>query len=128
MRIVGEAGQIYRGYTNGDHGIDGEIEFKDHLGRASGQRLYLQLKSGDSYLAERQRDGADIFRIKKDRWTDYWQQQAYPVMLVIRTSDGDIRWMNVTEYLQDKSSGGIRPKQVEFTGERFDVASLLRWR
>lgn len=49
-------------------------------------------------------------------------------MLVIRTSDGDIRWMNVTEYLQDKSSGGIRPKQVEFTGERFDVASLLRWR
>ena len=27
--IVAEAGQIYRGYTNSDHGIDGEIEFKD---------------------------------------------------------------------------------------------------
>ena len=26
--IVAEAGQIYRGYTNSDHGIDGEIEFK----------------------------------------------------------------------------------------------------
>jgi len=25
--IVAEAGQIYRGYTNSDHGIDGEIEF-----------------------------------------------------------------------------------------------------
>ena len=27
--IAGEAGQIYRGITNSDHGIDGEIEFKD---------------------------------------------------------------------------------------------------
>jgi hypothetical protein len=37
--IVAEAGQIYRGYTNSDHGIDGEIEFKDDQGRASGKRL-----------------------------------------------------------------------------------------
>ena len=48
--IVAEAGQIYRGYTNSDHGIDGEIEFKDDQGRATGKRLYVQLKSGDSYL------------------------------------------------------------------------------
>ena len=34
--IVAEAGQIYRGYTNSDHGIDGEIEFKDDQDRASG--------------------------------------------------------------------------------------------
>jgi hypothetical protein len=33
--IVAEAGQIYRGYTNSDHGIDGEIE------RARGQFLLL---------------------------------------------------------------------------------------
>jgi hypothetical protein len=37
--IVAEARQIYRGYTNSDHGIDGEIEFKDDQGRASGKRL-----------------------------------------------------------------------------------------
>jgi hypothetical protein len=37
--IAAEAGQIYRGYTNSDHGIDGEIEFKDDQGRASGMRL-----------------------------------------------------------------------------------------
>jgi hypothetical protein len=36
--ITGEAGQIYRGYTNSDHGIDGEIEFKDDKGRATGKR------------------------------------------------------------------------------------------
>ena len=31
--IAGEAGQIYRQYTNSDHGIDGEIEFKKDEGR-----------------------------------------------------------------------------------------------
>jgi hypothetical protein len=43
--------------ANSDHGIDGEIEFKDDQGRATGKRLYPQLKSGDSYLTKRKRDG-----------------------------------------------------------------------
>jgi len=122
--IAGEAGQIYRQYTNSDHGIDGEIEFKDYEGKASGQRLYLQLKSGDSYLYTRKEDGAEIFTIKKERWVDYWQKQAYPVMLVIRTSDGQIRWMNISEYLQ-QSKG---KKQVVFNGEPFTALHVTRLR
>jgi GTPase SAR1 family protein len=126
--IVAEAGQIYRGYTNSDHGIDGEIEFKDDQGRASGNRLYLQLKSGDSYLKKRARDGAEVFYIKNDRWADYWQQQAYSVMLVIRSSDGEIRWMEITDYLKRESKNKKRVKQIVFDGERFDVMSVRRWR
>jgi len=126
--IAGEAGQIYRQYPNSDHGIDGEIEFKDFDGRASGQRLYLQLKSGDSYLSERKRDGAEIFKIKKERWVEYWQQQAYPVMLVIRTSGGEIRWMNVTEYLKRHSRGGKQVKQIVFQGEPFTAPNLQKIR
>jgi small GTP-binding protein len=127
--IVAEAGQIYRGYTNSDHGIDGEIEFKDDQGRASGNRLYLQLKSGDSYLTERHRDKAEVFQIKNPRWADYWRQQAYTVMLVIRTSDGHIRWMDVTAYLKRESGAGKKPlKQIVFDGERFDMMSVRRWR
>jgi hypothetical protein len=126
--IVAEAGQIYRGYTNSDHGIDGEIEFKDNRGHASGERLYVQLKSGDSYLVKRQRDGAEVFQIKNPRWADYWQQQAYVVMLVIRTSDGEIRWMDISSYLKRESSSGKTVKQVVFVGERFDVMSVRRWR
>ena len=127
--IAGEAGQIYRGYTNSDHGIDGEIEFKDREGKASGKRLYLQLKSGDSYLKKRKRDGAEIFRIKEARWADYWRQQAYPVMLVIRTSDGEIRWMDVSGYLAEegqRSDGQV--KQIVFEGEPFTAMTLRRWR
>ncbi len=126
--IAGEAGQIYRQYTNSDHGIDGEIEFKDYDGRASGKRVYLQLKSGDSYLHKRKVDGAEIFTIKKGRWAAYWQQQAYPVMLVIRTSDGKIRWMNVTDYLRHHSEGGRRVKQIVFDGEAMTALNLQRMR
>jgi hypothetical protein len=127
--IVAEAGQIYRGYTNSDHGIDGEIEFKDTRGRASGKRLYVQLKSGDSYLKKRKRDDAEMFEIKNPRWADYWRQQAYPVMLVIRTSDGEIRWMDVSAYLKRETDPGqMKAKQVVFDGERFDAAGVHRWR
>lgn|GEM_PF-3407194 len=56
-----------RRYTNSDHRIDGEIEFKDDQGRASRKRLYVQLKSGDSYLKQRERDGAEVFQIKNSR-------------------------------------------------------------
>ncbi|MEP7339006.1 MAG: DUF4365 domain-containing protein [Acidobacteriota bacterium] len=123
--ITGEAGQIYRGYTNSDHGIDGEIEFKDDQGRATGKRLYLQLKSGDSYLTTRKRDGAEVFQIKNARWADYCQQQAYPLLLVVRNSDGEIRWMDVSAYLK----AAQQPvKQIVFAGERFDVMSVRRWR
>jgi hypothetical protein len=126
--IVAEAGQIYRGYTNSDHGVDGEIEFKDSHGRASGRRLYVQLKSGDSYLKKRQSDGAEVFQIKNPRWADYWRRQAYPVMLVIRTSDGGIRWMDVSAYLERESARGTPVRQIVFDGERFDAVGVSRWR
>jgi hypothetical protein len=48
----------------------------------------------------RQCDNAEIFTIENQRHAVYWQQQAYPVMLVIRTSDGTIRYTNIPEYLQ----------------------------
>jgi GTPase SAR1 family protein len=123
--IAGEAGQIYRQYTNSDHGIDGEIEFKNDKGQASGQRLYLQLKSGDSYLSHRRRDDVEVFNIRKERWAEYWLSQSYPVMLVIRTSDGKIRWMNVTNYLQIH---GKDTKQIVFEGEPFTAPNVAKLR
>ena len=49
----GEANQIFRPVTMFDYGIDGEVEFKDNDGKASGKRIYIQLKSGNSYLRTR---------------------------------------------------------------------------
>jgi hypothetical protein len=50
ISTVALAGQISREFNVSDHGIDMEIEFKDDGGKATGRKLYLQLKSGDSYL------------------------------------------------------------------------------
>lgn len=130
---AGEAGQIWRPTTFGDWGIDGEIEFKDHRGRATGRRVYLQLKSGNSYLETRKKDGAEIFRIKSDRHADYWQSQAYPVWLVVRTTDGrsgdSIRWMDLSAYLRRESQGRKSPlKQVEFRGEPLTARTLMALR
>lgn len=110
-----------------DWGIDGEIEFKNNQGEASGRRVYLQLKSGDSYL-EARKDGREVFKIKKPRHAEYWTSQEYPVMLVIRTSDGQIRWMNVTDYLVKLKGQDKAVKQIVFDGEPFTAASLWRMR
>ena len=59
------------------------------------------------------------------RHAKYWQSQAYPVMLVIRTTDGEIRWMNITDYFKDK---GPETKQIEFEGEPFSEESLRKLR
>ena len=121
--IVGEAGHIFRQISNSDWGIDGEIEFKNDEGKASGRRLYLQLKSGDSYLYQRRSDGKEIFQIRNPRHAEYWQAHEYPVMLVIRTSDGEIRWMNVTKYLRKHGSA---TKRIVFEGEPFTAIKVAK--
>ena len=129
ISTVALAGQISREFNVSDHGIDMEVEFKLDAGEATGQKVYLQLKSGDSYLTKRKSDGAEIFRIEKARHANYWRDQAFPVLLVIRSSEGDIRWMDVRTYLKREGNDGKKPvKQIVFEGERFDVMSVRRWR
>ena len=73
--------------------------------------------------------GFDRFQIKNPCWGDYWQQQAYAVMWVIRTSEGEVRWMEVRDWLKRARENGKNPvKQIVFEGERFDVMSVRRWR
>ena len=126
MMEVARAGHIFREVQISDWGIDGEIEFKDKDGKASGERVFVQLKSGDSYLRDRKRDQKEIFTIKNKRHIEYWQQHQYPVMLVIRKND-EVRWMDVSQYLKDRAASGEKNlKQVEFTGEPFNEFTLER--
>jgi hypothetical protein len=125
ISTVALAGQLSREFNVSDHGIDMEIEFKWDDGEASGRKVYLQLKSGDSYLRERKRDGAEVFTIKYERHARYWMAQAFPVLLVIRNADGEIRWMEVRDWLKHESNNGKKPvQQIVFEGERLDVMSV----
>jgi hypothetical protein len=55
--------------------------------------------------------------------------QAFPLLLVIRTSDGEVRWMEVREWLKRATENGKKKvTQIVFEGERFNVMSVRRWR
>ena len=69
-----------------------------------------------------------MFRIKNPRWADYWQQQAYAVMAAIRTSDGEISWIDLSACLKRESAGWKTVRQIVFAGERFDAVSVQNWR
>jgi Domain of unknown function (DUF4365) len=129
ISTVALAGQLSREFNMSDHGIDMEIEFKSDAGEATGRKVYLQLKSGDSYLRQRKGDGAETFKIKDERHARYWMAQKFPVLLVIRNSEGEVRWMEVRDWLKHASDNGKKPvKQIVFEGERFDVMSVRGWR
>jgi hypothetical protein len=120
-----------------------ELEFTTDEGQGTGERLYLQLKAGNSHLHTRKTDGAEIFAIKEQRWVDYWLKQPHPVMLVIGTfAEEDertvgreklefaaVRWMEISSYLRRESQDGKQPvKQIVFQGERLDMTSVRKWR
>lgn len=131
MAIAGEANQIFRPVTMFDHGIDGEVEFKDNEGKASGKKIYVQLKSGNSYLRTRKGDGSEVFDVRNERHLDYWINQPVDVYLVIRQKDErsneeTIRWMNVTRYLKARTDKQSR--QIIFAGEKLDMTEVWKVR
>jgi len=131
MAIAGEANQIFRPVTIFDHGIDGEVEFKDNDGKASGKKIYVQLKSGNSYLRTRKGDGSEVFDVTNDRHLEYWISQPVDVYLVIRQKDemrGEetIRWMNITRYLKERQDKQSR--QIIFVGEKLDMEAVWKVR
>ena len=131
MAIAGEANQIFRPVTMFDYGIDGEMEFKDNDGKASGKKIYIQLKSGNSYLRNRKADGNEIFDVNNERHLEYWVNQPVDVYLVIRQQDersGEttIRWMNVSRYLKERENKASR--QIVFKGEKLDAPAVWRVR
>jgi small GTP-binding protein len=126
-----------------DEGLDMEVEFTDDEGRGTGKRVFLQLKAGNSHLERRASDGAEIFRIKKASWVDYWMKQDCPVLLVIGTFPeeadelrgqgkerfADVRWMEISELLRRETMRGTWPvRQIIFDGERLDALSVRRLR
>jgi hypothetical protein len=70
------------------------------------------------------KDGTEVFKIKKENHIQYWREKKYPVMLVVRTSDRRIRWMDVRAYLRREHEAGREVKQIVFNGEPFTADSL----
>lgn len=131
MAITGEANQIFRPVTMLEYGIDGEVEFRDNDGKASGKRIYVQLKSGNSYLRTRKAGESEVFDVNDERHLEYWRSQPVDVYLVVRqkgerNGEGTIRWMNVTRYL--KGRRGKQSRHIVFDGEKLDASAVWKVR
>ncbi len=131
MAVCGEANQVYRPVSMFDYGIDGEVEFRGNDGQPSGKKIYVQLKSGNSYLRTRKSDGREVFDVKNDRHLEYWINQPVDVYLVVRQTDErtakeTIRWMNVTRYLKDREDK--KSRQIVFQGEALTMEAVWRLR
>jgi GTPase SAR1 family protein len=131
MAVCGEANQVFRPVSMFDYGIDGEVEFRDNGGQPSGKKIYVQLKSGNSYLRTRRSDGKEVFDVKNDRHLEYWTSQPVDVYLVIRQTDErtnveTIRWMNATHYLKNRENK--KSRQIIFDGEALTMQALWKLR
>ena len=128
MSIVASADQIFRSINVRDEGVDAEIEFNNDKGRGTRIKLDLQLKSGDSHL--RRPKGREVFPMK-GHYERYWHEDgSVPVYLLIRTSDGVIRYMNATTAIRNaqRKSTGRKVSQIDFAGEVFDKDAVLALR
>jgi WD40 repeat protein len=129
MALVGAADQIYRIQAEPDEGVDGEIEFRDGKKKATGITFRVQLKSGDSHLKPR-KDGTAVFAMKK-HYAGYWAGKGkVPVLLIIRSSEGRLRYIDATKAIHTarKKSPGKAVTQLVFIGEDFNKEAVLKLR
>lgn len=71
---------IWRETTNGDVGIDGQLEYVT-AGRATGQTVAVQIKSGTSYFQHADQAGWKFY--PEDKHRAYWERFPLPVILIL---------------------------------------------
>src|SRR5690349_21713482 len=71
-------GYIFRETSNGDVGIDGQIEQVNEKGEATGKIVAAQIKSGNSYLVDK---GDYFWFYPQEKHRNYWCVFPLPVIL-----------------------------------------------
>jgi len=103
MATCGEANQIFRSLALSEHGIDGEVIFKDDNGEVSDNKIYVLLRSWE-HFQEAQGGYPERHWVKDVSHLEFWAAQSIDIYLVLRqntdTNKQVIRWMNLTRYLK----------------------------
>ena len=69
--MLAQANQIFCPVTRFDCGIDGEDEFKDSDGKASGKKMVVPLKNADQCSRTHKDDGSEVFDVTNERHLQY---------------------------------------------------------
>ena len=101
-----EMGQIWRETPMVDVGIDGQLEYVDPRGHATGQMLAVQVKSGQSFF---EHEEASCFKhYIADKHRAYWERFPLPVILILHhPSFGRSHWVDARQVLRTPSSAQL---------------------
>ncbi|WP_051691650.1 DUF4365 domain-containing protein [Pedobacter borealis] len=92
-------GYVFRETSNGDIGIDGQIEHVNDGGEATGKIVGAQIKSGNSYLVDK---GNHFAFYPHEKHKNYWSVFPLPVILfVFYPNDGKIYFTDVRYQLNN---------------------------
>jgi hypothetical protein len=102
---IADLGLIWRETSNSDVGIDGQVEFVDTDGRATGIIVAVQIKSGESFIK-----GTDeaIVYYPSSKHANYWREFPVPVLLVIHDpATRTICWTDARQQLRSAPTGDV---------------------
>jgi Domain of unknown function (DUF4365) len=94
--------QIWRETGTGDVGIDGQLEFVNSNGFATGRTLAVQVKAGPSFFRHESATGWKFYPEAKHR--NYWEQFPLPVLLILHNTDTGVTfWTDARQALRTPS-------------------------
>ena len=102
-----------------DVGIDGQVEYVDEDGLATGRLILIQVKSGPSYFA-RQKDGSVMYR-PSQKHLHYWERAPVPVILILHNPErGETIWVDARRQIR----AGVATISVP-AGNLFDANGVV---
>ena len=102
---IARLGLIWRETPMADVGIDGQIEYVDKDGYATGRMIAVQIKSGKSFLKEK--DGAWVFHPEK-KHKFYWERFPLPVIIILHDPEtNQSYWQDIRQALRVSPEKGI---------------------
>jgi hypothetical protein len=95
---IAKIGQIWRETPMADVGVDGQIEYVNPEGFATGRMIAVQIKSGPSFFKESYGDWV-FYPEEKHRF--YWERFPLPVLIIIHNPDTNLSyWQDVRRALR----------------------------
>jgi hypothetical protein len=102
---IARLGLIWRETPMADVGIDGQIEYVDKDGYTTGRMIAVQIKSGKSFLKEK--DASWIFYPEK-KHKFYWERFPLPVIIILHDPEtNQSYWQDIRQALRVLPDKGI---------------------
>jgi len=96
---VNRARCVWRETPSVDVGIDGQIEYVNDEGQATGRMVFVQVKSGASYFEGASSESVPYYPSVKHK--NYWERSPLPVILVLHNqSTGETFWVDARNALR----------------------------